>query len=156
MALRGFSLIELVAALIIAAVLAAVLAPRFIGRSGFSAQTTADQLLAAIRYAEALTQNQGVPTSLTVGSTSFSVTQTTGGVTAPVANPSLQPATFVVALPAGVTVSPAATVTFNRPGAPFVAAPTTFMVTGGGSTVAVYVTASGYAYECRRGGACPP
>ena len=41
-------------------------------------------------------------------------------------------------------------------GAPFVAAPTTFMVTGGGSTVAVYVTASGYAYECRRGGACPP
>ncbi|AWP22228.1 hypothetical protein C4901_01735 [Acidiferrobacter sp. SPIII_3] len=149
-AMAGYTLLELVAILIIVGILAAVLAPRFIGTSGFTGQTTADKLLAAARYAETLAQNQGVTTSLAVGANSFSVTQ--NGVA--VANPTLQSASFVVPLPAGVTITPQTTVNFVRPGIPS-AAPT-FTVAGAGFTARIYVTTTGYVYECASQGPCPP
>ena len=90
-------------------------------------------------------------TSLAVGANSFSVTQ--NGVA--VANPTLQSASFVVPLPAGVTITPQTTVNFVRPGIPS-AAPT-FTVAGAGFTARIYVTATtGYVYECGSQGACPP
>jgi len=99
--ISGYTLLEIVVVLVLVGILAAVLAPRLIDTSGFTGQTTADQLLAAARYAEALAQNQGVATTLNVTGTAFSVTQNG----APVANPTLQSASFVVPLPAGVTVT---------------------------------------------------
>lgn len=152
----GYTLLELVAVLIVTGILAAVLAPRFIGGSGFTGQTTADKLLAAARYAETLAQNQGVATSLTVGANSFSVTQLTkNGRKVSVADPTLQSASFVVPIPAGVTITPnPTTVTFTRPGVP--SATPTFAVTESGTTVQVWVTATGYVYECTAQGPCPP
>ncbi len=150
----GFTLLEVVTVLVIAAVLAAVLAPRFIGATGFTGQTTADKLLMAARYAETLAQNQGVTTSLTIGANSFSVTQN-GGVA--VANPTLQSASFVVPLPAGVTITSqptTTTVSFARPGVPN--ATPIFTVAGPGSTVRIDVTATGYIYECGPQGTCLP
>jgi len=94
-----------VVVLIIVGVLAAVLAPRFIGTSGFTNQATADQFLAAARYAETLAQNQDIATSLVVNGSSFSVTQNGS----PVPNPTLRSATLVVNLPGGVTITPATT-----------------------------------------------
>lgn len=150
--ISGYTLLEVVAVLIIAGVLAAVFSSRFIGTSGFIGQTTADKLLVAVRYAEALAQNQDVATTVTVSGSSFSVTQ--GG--APVANPTLQATTFVVPIPAGVTISstPTNTVTFTRPGLPSTAV--TFQVASLGPTVQIFVTGSGYAYECLAQGPCPP
>ena len=148
--LAGYTLLEMVAILVIVGILAAVLAPRFIGATGFTGQTTADKLLAAARYAETLAQNQGTTTSLTVGTNSFSVTQ--NGVA--VANPTLQSASFVVPLPAGVTITPQTTVSFMRPGIP--SATPTFTIAGAGFTASLYVTATGYVYECGSQGACPP
>lgn len=146
----GYTLLELVAVLIVAAILAAVLAPRFIGASGFGGRTTADKFLVAARYAETLAQNQGVATSLTVGANSFSVTQNGTSV----ADPALQSTGFVVSLPAGVTITPQTTVQFMRPGPPN--ATPTFTVTGPGSAAQIYVTATGYIYKCVSGRPCPP
>lgn len=149
-ATAGYTLLELVAVLIVVGILAAVLAPQFIDGSGFTGQTTADKLLVAARYAETLAQNQGVTTSLVVGPNAFSVTQ--NGVA--VANPTLQSAGLVVPLPTGVTITPTTTVSFARPGVPN--STPTFTVAGPGSTTQVYVTATGYVYQCGSQGTCPP
>ncbi len=146
----GYTLLELVAVLVIVAILAAVLAPRFMGASGFTGQTTADKLLAAARYAETLAQNQGVATSLVVGASSFSVTQNGAAV----ANPAQPSTSFIVSLPAGVTITPQTTVSFTRPGVPN--ATPTFTVAGTGFTASLYITTTGYVYECAPQGACPP
>ena len=149
----GYTLLELVAVLIVIGVLAAVLAPRFIEASAFEGGTTADKLLVAARYAETLAQNQGVTTSLTVGANSFSVTQ--NGAAVP--DPTLQSSTYVTPIPAGVVISPKATVSFSRmESSQSVTVPTTrFTITGSGPSASVYVTATGYIYECRNGGPCP-
>ncbi len=148
----GYTLLELVAVLIVIGILAAVLAPRFIEASAFEGGTAADKLLVAARYAETLAQNQGVTTSLTVGANSFSVTQ--NGAAVP--DPTLQSSTYVTPIPSGVVISPKATVSFSRTESfQSVTVPTTFTVTGLGSSASVYVTATGYIYECRNGGPCP-
>ena len=151
----GFTLLETVVVLVVVGILAAVLAPRFIGTSGFTGQTTADKLLMAARYAETLAQNQGIATALTVGSktlgsTTFAVTQNGS----PVPDPTLQSARFVVPFPPGVTVTPSTTVTFVRGSGPSLAP--TFTVTGQGPAIQVHVTAAGDTYECHSGGPCPP
>ncbi len=150
--LDGYTLLELVVVLVIAAVLAAVLTPRFLGPSAAGVKPTADQFLAACRYAETLAQNQGVETTVTVGASTFSVTQ--GGT--PVANPTLQSAAFVTHWPKGVTVSPQTSVSFSRSeSSNSVTTPVTFTIAGVGPTRTVHVLATGYVYECRSGGACP-
>ncbi len=151
-ATAGYTLLELVAVLIVVGVLMAVLAPRFIDASGFSGATTADKLLAAARYAETLAQNQGVTTSLVVGPATFSVTQ--NGVA--VADPALQSSTYVTPIPSGITISPQTTVSFSRTqSSQSVTVPTTFAITGQGITASVYVLATGYIYECLSGASCP-
>ncbi len=152
----GYTLLELVAVLIVAGILAAVLAPRFIGGSGFTGQTTADKLLVAARYAETLAQNQGVVTTLTVGKkgtkTFFSVNK--NGV--PVADPTLQSSSFVTTVPANVSISPHTSVSFSRTeSSASVTTPVIFTVTGTGPSISVHVTAAGYIYECQSVGACP-
>jgi len=149
---RGYTLLEIVVVLILVGIMAAVIAPRFIGTSGFTVQTTADRLLMAARYANTLAQNQGVTTTLTVGATTFQVTQNG----APVTNPSLQSASFVIPIPASVTITPQASVSFSRDeSTASVTTPVTFTVAGAGPSVLVYVTGAAYAYECQSGGVCP-
>lgn len=163
--LAGYTLLEVVAILIIVGIVAAVLAPRFIGTSGFTGQTTADQFLAAARYAETLAQNQDVATKLVVKAGKagkagfFEVTQNNTLVP----NPTLQSSALVVNLPAGVTITPYPyTITFQpelgiafqKQGLPNKAK--TFKIKSAGPTVMVYVTATGYIYECPTGGSpCP-
>ena len=151
-AIAGYTLLELVAVLIVVGILAAVLAPRFIDASGFSGATTADKLLAAARYAEVLAQNQGVTTSLVVGAKTFSVIQ--NGFAVP--DPTMQSSTYVTAIPSGVTISPHATVSFSRTqSSQSVTVPTTFTITGTGFSAFVHVIATGYIYECLNGAPCP-
>jgi MSHA pilin protein MshC len=56
---QGFTLLELIAVLMIVAVLAYFFAPRFIDRSGFEDRAFADQLLAGLRYGQKLARTQG-------------------------------------------------------------------------------------------------
>lgn len=151
-AVSGYTLLEVVVVLVIVGILAAVLGPRFMGTSEFTGQTTADKLLMAARYAETLAQNQGVTTSLTVGASTFSVTQ--NGVA--VADPTLSSASFVTPIPANVSISPQTSVSFSRTeSSASVTTPVTFTVAGSGPAVTVWVTATGYIYECQSGAPCP-
>lgn len=155
--IRGFTLLEVIAVMIIASILAAIVVSQFMGSSGFEGQTTADKLLASARYAESLAQNQGIPTTLTVQSGSFSITQNGAAVT----DPTLQGSSFTVPIPAGVSITPQTSVMFCRPGVPLVASTTAtapcdadtpvnafnFYVRGSGPSVVVSVSATGYVYE---------
>ena len=64
--MRGFTLIELTACLLIIAVLAALLGPRFTGTQPFDQRGYADELAAALRYADDLAVATGCNVSFTV------------------------------------------------------------------------------------------
>ncbi len=49
---RGFTLIELVAVIILLGILSAFIVPRFTGTGTFTEYTTRDQIIAALRYAQ--------------------------------------------------------------------------------------------------------
>lgn len=62
----GFTMVELVAAIVVMAVIAIYAAPRMMGSSDFAAKTTADRVLAALQYAQMLAQRQGVATEVVI------------------------------------------------------------------------------------------
>lgn len=63
-AAAGFTLIELIVAMVIMALLAAVAAPRFFQPGDFEAPAFANELAAAARYAQKLAVNTGCPVRL--------------------------------------------------------------------------------------------
>lgn len=75
----GFTLIELIAVMIIAVILAAIIAPRFFERDVFESRGFRDQVISALRYAQkaAIAQHGRVCVAFTANS----VTLTTGATT---------------------------------------------------------------------------
>lgn len=49
---RGFSLVELIAVIVLLGIVAAVAIPRWLGGSGFEERAVRDQIVAALRYAQ--------------------------------------------------------------------------------------------------------
>lgn len=64
--MRGFTLIELIACIAIIAVLAALAGPRFVGTQSFDERGYADELAAALRYADGVAVATGCNVSFTV------------------------------------------------------------------------------------------
>ena len=62
----GFTLVEIVAAMVIMAAVAAYAVPRMLGSNDFAAKMTADRVLAALHYAQTLAQRQGVATEVVI------------------------------------------------------------------------------------------
>jgi prepilin-type N-terminal cleavage/methylation domain-containing protein len=62
----GFTLVEVVAVMVITTILAAYAIPRMMGSSDVAAKVTADRVLAALQYAQVLAQRQGVPTRVEI------------------------------------------------------------------------------------------
>lgn len=81
---RGYTLTELVTALVIAGILAAVAAPRFFERNAFESRGFYDQVVSSLRYAQkaAVAQHRFVCVAFTANS----VTLTTGATAACGAN----------------------------------------------------------------------
>jgi MSHA pilin protein MshC len=73
--MRGFTLTELVACLTIIAILAALAGPRFVGTQPFDQQGYADELAAALRYADGVAVATGCNVSFTVSATGFGAMQ---------------------------------------------------------------------------------
>jgi MSHA pilin protein MshC len=69
--MRGFTLIELIACIVILAILAALAGPRFVGTQSFDQRGYADELTAAMRYAEGVAVATGCNVSFTVNLTGY-------------------------------------------------------------------------------------
>jgi MSHA pilin protein MshC len=74
--MRGFTLIELIACILIIGVLAALAGPRFTGTQAFDQRGYADELAAALRYADGVAVATGCNVSFTVAlATGYSANQ---------------------------------------------------------------------------------
>lgn len=77
----GFTLVELVMAMVIIGILAAVVAPRFFGSDVFQERGAADQVKAALRYGQkvAIAQRRNVSVQISGGTNPDCGIQLTGG-----------------------------------------------------------------------------
>jgi MSHA pilin protein MshC len=74
--MRGFTVIELIACILIIGVLAALVGPRFTGTQAFDQRGYADELAAALRYADGVAVATGCNVSFTVTrATGYSASQ---------------------------------------------------------------------------------
>lgn len=152
---RGFTLLELVAVILVLGILATFAAVRWRAIDSYTATTQADQLARDIRHVQTLAISWGLPlrVSVNAGGTAYSVVCVNGVGVAPcvaAGNIITDPVTsqaYTVTLPAGITLAPVSSNTdcdnFGRPvaaGALVSANPArTFTVSGGGNTATVVI-----------------
>jgi len=143
---KGFTLVEVVAVTVIVVVLAASAIPR-IGSGGVAARTAADQVLAALHYAQVLAQRQGVVTSVvvTAGTNRLTVNQT-GIVSFPIQNydGTDTGGKYDVKLHPSVSLS-SGTITYGVDGIP-TAGVGSYNITGNGMSFTIKVESTGFAH----------
>jgi prepilin-type N-terminal cleavage/methylation domain-containing protein len=111
----GFTLIELVAVIVILAAISALAAPRFVHHDA-TVPAQADQLGRMLRHAQSLAMSQGRPLSLDILSpTSYAITDGANPTATTIRDPSGQLQTFTLAH--GATLS-GADLTFDSLGRP--------------------------------------
>ncbi len=86
---KGFTLVELIAVLVIAGVLAAVAAPRFIGNDAFAARGAYGTMLSALRLAQktAIAQRSNVAVNIDTATRVVCLGYGTAGCGTPVLDP---------------------------------------------------------------------
>ena len=110
---KGFTLVELVATLVIIALIAVVSAPLFSNVNVFKQSGFYEETLSAIRYAQKHAVATGCTVRVQTTTTGFTlyrpvsvVACTTGPFSTPLADPSGNATTFTRTAPSGVTLSP--------------------------------------------------
>lgn len=106
----GFTMVELVMAMVIAGIIAVVAIPRFFDSSIFQSRGFADQVQASLRYAQkvAIAQRRNVCTVFTSGSLTLSIASASGAASpcnTSLASPTGE-ASYVISAPAGITFTP--------------------------------------------------
>lgn len=141
---KGFTLVELVATLIIIALLAVVAGPRFFTLSAFQQQGFFDETISAVRYAQKLAVATNCTVRVQITATGFTLFRpatniggacTAGTYTTPVSDPTGSAPTFTRTAPGSVTLTPA-DFTFASNGS--ASANVTVSVIGGGPSFNVY------------------
>ena len=122
---KGFTLVELVATLVIIALIAAVSGPRFFTISAFQEQGFFDETISAVRYAQKLAVATGCTVRVQITATGFTLFRpatnagtacTAGTYTTPVTDPTDSASTFTRTAPGSVTLSPSTNITFASDG----------------------------------------
>lgn len=131
----GFTLIELVAVILLVGIISATAASRFFGASDAALMGSRDDLVMSLRIAQQKAMDLTAPVTLVTTSNSVSVEV---GGSAVVSGAVEYPLT----LRNGVTLAPATVLAFNRLGE---TSETVFQLSAGGETVSVSVSAAGYA-----------
>lgn len=116
---RGFSLVELIAVIVITGVLAAVATPRFIGNDAFAARGAYGTLLSALRFAQktAVAQRTNVAVNIDTTTRVVCLGYGSAGCGTPVLDPATR-AAYSKTLPATVNLTRTANpIVFNGLGA---------------------------------------
>lgn len=130
----GFTLVELVATLTIAAILAAAAGPRLLSSQPFAARGYADDIAAALRQSRAVAMASGCPVRFTITTTGYAAAQraasgthcaSAGGWTTPVLKGDGRPLSAWP--PAAANVQAASTLIFASDGA----------LSGGGASIVI-------------------
>lgn len=142
--IAGFSLVELVAVLVILGILSVVIVPSCIkSPATFTSSGFRDQVASALQYAHTVAVASGCPVTFAQAANTFNLDLSASGAACPAATlngPDGSP--FTATAPAGVTLSGAAAITFNADGT---ASGGTLTVSGGSFTDTVTViAATGY------------
>jgi MSHA pilin protein MshC len=117
----GFTMVELVTCIVILGILAAAIGPKFIGNQSFSERGYADEVAAALRYAQAVAVASGCGVAVTLAANNYLALQPANGP--PACNGGWNRAVTLVdggtltgAAPNGVVLAPAAQIVFNAQG----------------------------------------
>jgi MSHA pilin protein MshC len=117
----GFTLVELVTSIVIIGILAAAIGPKFIANQSFAERGYADEVAAALRYAQAVAVASGCGVQVTLNVNSYLASQP--NASPPACNGAWNRAiqrvdggTLQGTAPNGVTLSPAVQVVFDGNG----------------------------------------
>jgi len=143
--LNGFTLVELIAVMVIIGILAVAVLPRFLDPQTFRARGFYDQALAMVRYAQkvAIAQRTNVFVNVNAATNTLCLTYVadlTCTNPAGVRNPANQAqANYRAVAPAGVTFSSSVSFSFSALGKPGPDAAATLTISGDGMTRTVRV-----------------
>ena len=76
---NGFTIVELVVAILIIGILSTAVVPRFFGTKSFENRKTTDEILAALRYSQQVAMNRGGGIEFILTPTNFTVQRSGGG-----------------------------------------------------------------------------
>lgn len=149
---RGFTITELVVVIVVVGILAVVALPRFAGRTTFDALRYYDEVQAAVRYAQKVAIAQR-STPVRVEITASTLRLCIGaGPCSTSSTPVILPGSGsggVLQAPAGVSLSPATSFSFDGAGRPSSAGPLTISVAAAGEPSRTFVVEqeTGYAHQ---------
>ena len=118
--IKGFSLIELIAVMVLISILGVVALGRMTGLSGYEVRGFFDDTVAALRYAQKLAISTGCEVQVVLTSTSYQLLQqdscSAGGFTRNVVKPIDRNSAYTNNAPVGITISsipPTTSITFS-------------------------------------------
>lgn len=141
----GFTMVEIVAVMVITVTLAAWAMPKMDRAADIGTGATANRLVAALQYAQVLAQRQGVDTNVEISATEFKVTQGAVPGTA-IDFPMGSENKYAVAIPSDVSIAFCTNVTYKPDGTLVPAAGLTCLVNNGETRFTVKVEPTGHAY----------